>query len=163
MADASTGDGIALHAARVRAGADLPLLPLHGADAAERPRRRDPDVVAAVTQLVERALAETLLDDQRTLLDAARVERRDQVVGVPLGCVDRLLQVQPAVDVTEEDMERPLFLLIAAGRPPREPRLAVAQCEARRQRRPRPLARRERRRQPLLEPEHLRARAERPP
>ena len=48
------------------------------------------------------------------------------------------------------------------GVPAGEPRLAVAQHEARRERRPRPLARRERRRETLLEPEHLRAGAERP-
>ena len=40
--------------------------------------------------------------------------------------IDRLLQVQAAVDMPEEHVERPLLLLVAAGRAPRKPRLAVA-------------------------------------
>ena len=107
-------------------------------------------------------VAEALLDEQRARDELAREERRDQVLGVEVGRVDRLLQVQPAIDVVEEDVQRPLLLLVAAGRAVREPRLAAAQHEPRRERRPRPRARHERRREPLLEPEHLRARAERP-
>ena len=79
-----------------------------------------------------------------------------------VGRVDRLLQVQPAVDVPQEDVQRPLLLLVAAGSAVREPRLAAAQHEPGRERRARSRARLERRRQTLLEPEHLRARAERP-
>ena len=77
-------------------------------------------------------------------------------------CVDRLLQVLSQVDVAQEDVERPLLLLVAAGRAPREVRLAVAKRKAGRERRPRPRARPQRRGQPFLEPEHLRARPERP-
>ena len=84
------------------------------------------------------------------------------MLGVEVRRVDRLLQVQPPVDVVEEDVQSPLLLLVAAGRAVREPRLAVAQDEPRRQRRARPRARDERRREALLEPEHLRARPERP-
>jgi len=53
------------------------------------------------------------------------------VVGVELGRVDRLLQVQPSVDVAQEDVEPPLLLLVTAGRPPRQPRLAAAEGQTR--------------------------------
>ena len=79
-----------------------------------------------------------------------------------VGSVDRLLQVQPAIDVIEEGVQRPLLLLVAAGRAPRQIRLPVAKREPGAERRARPRTRPQRRRQPLLEPEHLRARAERP-
>ena len=45
--------------------------------------------------------------------------------------VDRLLQVQAEIDVPEEDVQRPLLLLVSAGRSPREVRLALAQREPR--------------------------------
>ena len=47
------------------------------------------------------------------------------MVGVELRRVDRLLEVQAAVEVAEKDMERPLFLLVASRRAPRQPRLPV--------------------------------------
>ena len=47
-----------------------------------------------------------------------------------LGRVDRLLEVHPEIDVAEERVQRPLLLLVAAGRAPREVRLAVAKREA---------------------------------
>ena len=50
---------------------------------------------------------------------------------VEVGRVDRLLQVHPAVDVTQEHVQRPLLLLVASGRAVREPRLAAAQNEPR--------------------------------
>ena len=49
-----------------------------------------------------------------------------EVVGVELGRVDRLLQVQPEIDVPDERVQRPLLLLVAAGRAPGEIRLAVS-------------------------------------
>ncbi len=58
-------------------------------------------------------------------------------------------------------MTRPLVLLLAARRAERHPRLAVAQREARRQRRARPLARCKAVRQARARPEHLPARAHR--
>ena len=84
------------------------------------------------------------------------------MIGVEARRVDRRLQVVAEDDVTQEDVQRPLVLLIAAGRSEREVREAVAERERGRERRPRPLAGRERGRQAVLEPEHLRARAERP-
>ena len=62
----------------------------------------------------------------------------------------------------QEDVERPLVLLVAARRAERELRLAARENEPRRERRARPRAGLQRRGQPLLEPEHLRASPERP-
>ena len=41
--------------------------------------------------------------------------------------VDRRLEVEPEVDVTDEGVQRPLLLLVAAGRAPREIRCTVAE------------------------------------
>ena len=59
-------------------------------------------------------------------------------------------------------MQHPLVLLVAAGRPDRERRAAVAQRDRRRQRRPGPRPGASDAGQPVLEPEHLRPRSERP-
>src|SRR4051812_44319694 len=75
------------------------------------------------------------------------------MLGVEVGRVDRLLQVETAVDAVEEDVQSPLLLLVAAGRAVREPRLAVTQDEPRRQRCARSRARDERRCEALLEPD----------
>ena len=50
----------------------------------------DRHVVAARAEVGDDLVAEALLDRQRPRLEAAGIERRDQVVGVPLGRVDRL-------------------------------------------------------------------------
>jgi hypothetical protein len=55
------------------------------------------------------------------------MERRDEVVRMELGSVDRRLQVQAEVDVAEECMQRPLLLLVAARRAPGEVGAAVSQ------------------------------------
>src|SRR5262249_23570968 len=67
------------------------------------------------------------------------------------------------VDVAEEDVERPLVLLVASGSAAREPLPAAAGGDRRRERRARALTWRERVRQAVLEPEHLRAGAEAEP
>ena len=59
--------------------------------------------------------------------------------------VDRLLQVHAVIDMVQEQQQRPLVLLVAAGRAERHIRLAVAEREPRRQGGARPLARRQRR------------------
>ena len=87
-------DGVALHAARVRGRTQLVALARDGADPPERPRAGHGDVVAAAAEVGDRLVAEPRLDRERARLEAARVERRDQVIGVPLGRVDRLLQVR---------------------------------------------------------------------
>ena len=113
-------------------------------------------------QVGDDVVAEALLDRDRAAREAAGIEGRDQVVHVELGRVDRLLQVQAESDVADEDVQRPLLLLVAAGRSPGEIGLAVAEGEPRAERRARAGARPERGGEALLEPEHLRARAERP-
>ena len=63
------------------------------------------------------------------------------MIRAELGRVDCFLQVQPPFDMTEEDVERPLLLVVAPGCAPREPGPALAQSEARREGRPRAGAR----------------------
>src|SRR5262245_24547290 len=82
------------------------------------------------------------------------------MLGMPRGGIDRLLQIHFAVNVLEEKLRRPLILLIATGRAPREVWLAVAQREGRAQRRAWTLARRQGRWMLFIEPEYLRARSE---
>ena len=91
---ASACDGVALHAARVRGGDELAVLALDRGDTAERPRRRDDDVVPALPESLHGLLAEALLDEQPVRLEAAWIERIDQVLGVEVGRVDRLLKVR---------------------------------------------------------------------
>src|SRR3990170_4136566 len=74
-----------------------------------------------------------------------------------------LLQVHAEIDVAEERVERPLLLLVAARRAPREARLPVSKRETRAERRSRARSRAKRGGEPLFQPEHLRARPERPP
>src|SRR6202162_2621434 len=71
-----------------------------------------------------------------------------------------ILQIHAGMDVAQEELGRPLVLLIAARRTPGEIGFAVAQRQRRRQRRARALAGGERGGVARLEPEHLRARAE---
>ena len=52
------------------------------------------------------------------------------MLGVEVGRVDRLLQVHAAIEVPDEDVQRRLLLLIAAGCSVHEPRLAASQREA---------------------------------
>src|SRR5690242_14379770 len=118
---------VALHPPRVRGGGELAVLALHGADATERPRRRDRNLVAAAAQGVDRLAAGARLDRDRARPEPARIEGVDQVLRVPLRRVDRLLEVEAAFDMAEEHVQRPLLLLVPAGRPPGEPRLAAAQ------------------------------------
>jgi hypothetical protein len=83
------------------------------------------------------------------------------MVGVELGRVDCGLEVESEVHVREEDVQRPLILLVAAGRAPRQVWIAAAQRERGRQRRTWTAPWRERARKAALEPEHLQARSER--
>src|SRR5439155_23693771 len=144
---------IALPAAGIRGGGELAVLILDRGNAAERPVGRDRDLVPALAQALDDPGGKPGLELQRPPLEAARIERRDQVIGVELGCVNRLLQVQPASDVTEKDVEGPLFLAVAARRAPGEPGLAVAQGETGQEGRAWTRTWTQRRRQPLLQPE----------
>ena len=100
-------------------------------------------------QLGDDVLTEPALELEHPGPRLPRIERLREVLGVEHRRVDRLLQVEAEVREREEEDERPLVLLVAAGRPERE-RLAVAPGHRRRERRARPLARLERVRQALL-------------
>src|SRR5829696_9172808 len=95
-------------------------MPLGFAPALSRPSRSP-----ATAQVVRDLIAEALLDRDRAARETAREEGRDQVVHVEFGRVDRSLQVEAERNMAEERVQRPLLLLIAAGRPPREARRAV--------------------------------------
>src|SRR5713226_1666977 len=123
-------DRVPLHAARVRGGLQLPVwIAPGGADAAERPLRRHLDVVAAITQARDHRRVEARLDLRVPRPRLSRVERAGEVVRVEGGRVDRRLQVEPELDVCEEDVQRPLVLLVAARRAEGEVRLALPQGE----------------------------------
>src|SRR5919204_2381174 len=111
---ALAADGVALHAARIRGGFQQPVLAGDGGDAAERPRLDDLDVVAALAQVGNYLVAEARLELDLLGLAVARIERAREVVRVEARRVDRRLQVEPAVDVLQENVERPLVLLVAA-------------------------------------------------
>src|SRR5262249_23657518 len=125
------------------------------ADPAEGPTAGDLHVVPALLQAGDRLLADAVLDRDVPGQRLAPVERARGRPGVVLRRLDRLLQVEPEVDVAEKRVQRPLVLLVAAGCAEGEIRLAAARGHRRRQRRPRPLPRLQRARQALLEPEHL--------
>src|SRR3546814_8725877 len=54
-------------------------------------------------------------------------ERARAMLAVERGRVDRFLQVQPMMQVAQKEDQRPLILLVAAGRAPGEVGLAVLQ------------------------------------
>src|SRR5262249_27697590 len=153
---------IALHAAWVRGGFQDPVRLAAGrADSAERPFPGDDDVVPPLTQAGDDLVAGSALDLDHVRLCHPRIEGAGEGVRVERRRVDRLLQVAAEEDVGEEEEQRPLVLLVAAGGAEGEVRFAAAERERGRQRRPRTLERRERVRVLRLEPEHLRPRAER--
>src|SRR6266566_181471 len=150
-------DGVPLHPTWVRRRLQRPVAFSAGrADAAQRPGADVLDLVSAGAETFDRAASILHRDVPRLRLPG--IERARERLGVEVRRVDGPLQVEAVVHMGEEDVQRPLVLLVAAGRAEREVRLAAAQDERRRQRRPRPLPRRKRVRQALLEPEHLRAR-----
>src|SRR5690349_11385976 len=152
---------IALHATRIGGRLAALAVARGGGEPPFGPVRTDLDLVAALLQLILRRLRHAAFEHHDAGTRGARPERGEKVLGVPGWRIDRLLQVHLRVNVAQEELRDPLVLLIAARRAPGEVRLAVAQREGGRQRRARTLAGRERGGMALLEPEHLRARAER--
>src|SRR5262249_36600014 len=110
----SAADGVALPPPRGRRCAQLSVLLLDRRGTSERPVGPDGDLMAAGAQILHVVRAEPPFERERPWREPARIERRDEVVGVELRCVDRLLEVEAAIDVSEEDVERPLLLLVAA-------------------------------------------------
>src|SRR5262249_59716794 len=116
----SAAGSVALHAARIGGRLEQSVLACDGADAAERPRSGDLDVVAAVRQRARDGVAEARLELDLPRLRVAGVEGAREVVRVEARRVDRLLQVEAEVDVPEEEVERPLVLLVSARCPERD-------------------------------------------
>ena len=88
-------DRVALHSARIRRGLQQPVrLACNCRDAAERPRRPQRDLVPSPLEIGDDTRAEPRLERERLRREAARVEGRDQVVGVELRSVDRLLEIR---------------------------------------------------------------------
>src|SRR5688572_10039415 len=157
----SAADGIALHAARVRGGAERAAgVARSRADAAERPLARHVDVVTTLAQLVDDRGGEARLELDLPRLGLARVERAREVVRMEHRQVDRGLEVRLEEGVVEKEDERPLILLVTARGPEREHR-AIPSSERRRERRARTLPRFQGVGEAFLEPEHLRAGSER--
>ena len=89
---------------------------------------------------------------------AVRGQKSDrEMFRVPCGRVDRFLHVHLAMNVPKEELRRPLVLLVAAGRAPREIGFAVAQRERRAERRAWTFAGRKPGRMFFVEPERLRS------
>src|SRR5919197_3988260 len=152
--------GVTLHPARIGGGAAAPAFARRGGEAPLAPIGVNFDDMTAALQFLHGRLRQPAFDHQNAGPRGARPERDREMLGVPRGSVDRLLQIHPGMNVAHEQLRRPLILLVAAGRTPGEIRLAVAQRERGRERGARPLAGSKRRRMTLLQPEHLRARAE---
>src|SRR4051812_16235153 len=147
----SAACGVSLIAARVGGGA-TPRTDLRcRGEAAFGPVAAALDDVTARGQGVGRSLRQPALGDEDAGPRGARPERNREMFGVPGRRVDRFLQVHPGMDVAQEELGRPLVLLVTAWCAPGEIRLAVAQREGGAQRGARTFARRERGRMAFLE------------
>jgi hypothetical protein len=91
-------------------------------------------------------------------LNVARIKRAGKVRGLERRRIHGGLQIQAEVHVPQQQLQRPLILLIAARRAERGIGLAVAGDERRRERGARTASRSERRGQSFFHPEHLAAR-----
>src|SRR5215207_4940186 len=163
MIDQVTGSPprrVALHAARIGGGPEAAAIARGGGEASFRPVLADLDDVAAAPQFLDGGFRHPPLHDDDAGPRLARPERGREMLRVPGGRVDGLLQVVAGMDVAQEELRNPLVLLVAARRAPGEVGLAVAQRHGRRQGRARALARHQRGRVALVEPEHLRPAAE---
>src|SRR3954463_86366 len=138
---ASAARGVALAAARIRACLeDSGVLASHGGDAAEGPWAGPVHVVSSTAQVVDRLGIDAFLHRDVSRSALARIEARRERLGVVVGWVDRGLKVEPVVDVGEEDVQRPLVLLVTPGRAESQGAPAVAGGNRRRERGARSLA-----------------------
>src|SRR3546814_7379543 len=85
----------------------------------------------------------------------AWIEARREVSRLEHRRVYRLLEVQPVMDMPEEELERPLVLLVPARRAESHVGAAVSRDQRRGESRSGPLARGEARGHRLVQPEHL--------
>src|SRR6476646_10465781 len=117
---------VALHAPGIGSGAAA-AADLGGCgQAAFRPVGTDFDDMAAALQRIHGCLRHAVFDHQHAGPRGAWPERDREMLGVPSRRVDRLLQVQPCVDMAQEELRGPLVLLVATGRTPGHVWLAVA-------------------------------------
>src|SRR3984957_14345074 len=151
---------VALHAPGIGGGGGAAANFGGGGEAALRPGRSGLDDMPAFRKIIDGRLRHAVLDHQHAGPRGARPERDREMLGMPRRRVDRLLQVQFGVNVPQKELRGPLILLVAAGRSPRQIRLATAPRPGGRTRGRWTLARRQRRRMFFLEPENLRAAAE---
>src|ERR1041385_8289458 len=138
----SAADGVGGHAAGGGGALDEAGrgVEADGGDLAVGPVAGDLDVVAEGGELVADAGGEAALDDEAFWESAVRVERAGEVQGVEGGRVDGGLKVHAEVDDVQEELERPLVLLVAAGGAEGHVRLAAAHGERRGERGARALA-----------------------
>src|SRR3954463_2318387 len=97
------------------------------------------DQMSAAPQLIEYFLADALLDADMLRIVAVRREEAGEVIGRKFRRLDRLLQRHPERHAIQDELQRPLLLLVAAHRAESHPRLAVPECKRRSKRRARPL------------------------
>src|SRR5258708_31471818 len=149
---------VGLHQSRRRGGAQEPVPAADRADASKRPGAFDGEQMSARLELRARRRWETVLDDHAAGLVWTRMERLHHVFGLKHRRIDGLLQAHAVMHETQEYRERPLLLLVAAGRTEREIRLTTTRDEGRRERDARTCAAAQRRRVTVLQPAHLPAR-----
>src|SRR5215213_505853 len=131
---------VALHAARVGGGLAPGILAAGRGQPAFRPVVVHLDLMAALTQFLDRFGRNAAFQHQHARPGRARPERGGEVLAVPGRRVDRLLQVHAAMDMAQEHLRDPLLLLVTARRAPAHVRLAVAMGEGRGEGGARPLA-----------------------
>src|ERR1700676_2122753 len=151
---------VALHAPGIGGGAAAAADLGGGGEAAFGPVRSGLHDMPALLQIIDGRLRHPVLDHHHARPRRSRPERDREMLGMPRRRVDRLLQVQLRVDVTQEELRGPLILLVATGRTPGEVGFAVAQRHGRRERGARTFAWRQRCGMVFLQPENLRAAAE---
>ena len=142
--------GIGLHQPRRGGGAEQAVRAARSRDqAADRPGRRDLEVVAAPAQIRQHLRPEALFGQQVPRSTFARIERAREMRRMRHRHVDRLLQVEAMMHVPQEEQELPLLLLVAARRAEGQRRPALSKSQRRGQGGARPLAGREARGQAL--------------
>src|SRR6267143_3233020 len=125
------GEALGFRATRVAAGLEQPRLfvELRGGNKALGPVGRHLDGVAAPTQLVDRLGAEAGLDAHVFRRVVVRSEEARKVVRGQLRRLDRLLDRHAERLPVQDELQRPLLLLVAAHRAEGHPRLAAPERE----------------------------------
>ena len=80
--------------------------------------------MAAPGEFLERRGSESIFDRQRAPFDETWSERRGEMHIVEHRGVNRFLQIEPVMEMAQQQQKCPLVLLVAAGRAAREIRFA---------------------------------------